>query len=208
MTQAWPAIAGRATLGQNGRMDEARLEAAEAPLVLSLDVGTSSCRSGLYGAGGRQVAGVGRQLTYAPTTTAEGGAELDADWLVEQVGQVLEAALDGARSAREAIRAVATCTFWHSLLGVDGTGRAITPIYLWMDARSRAEAEQLKRQLDERAVHARTGCVLHWSYWPAKLLWLSRTQPELFGRVRRWASFGEYLTRRLGGQDALSVSMA
>src|SRR5207248_3001585 len=50
--------------------------------------------------------------------------------------------------------------------------------------------------------------MLHWSYWPAKLLWLRQTQPELFKRVRRWISFGEFLVEQLTGQRAASVSMA
>jgi ABC-type multidrug transport system fused ATPase/permease subunit len=47
--------------------------------------------------------------------------------------------------------------------------------------------------------------VLHWSYWPAKLLWLSRSQPDTFGRARRWVSFGEYLALRLFGQAEAEV---
>jgi gluconokinase len=189
-------------------MSDVPLTQAEPPLVLALDVGTSSCRAGLYDARARRVAGIGPQVRYSPATTAEGGAELDADRLVEQVREVIEGAVAQAGNRLDAVKAVATCTFWHSLLGLDAEGRALTPIYLWMDARSRAEADELKRRLDERAVHARTGCVLHWSYWPAKLLWLSRTWPDLFRSVRRWVSFGEYLTLRLRGQDRLSVSMA
>jgi gluconokinase len=189
-------------------MKPVALSRAERPLVLALDVGTSSCRALLYDARARRVDGVGSQLTYEPRITADGGAEFDPDVLVEQVGQFVDAAVEQGGSALDGLAAVATSTFWHSLMGVDERGRAVTPLYLWMDARSRDAAEDLKRRLDERAVHARTGCVLHWTYWPAKLLWLSRTEPHRFGRVRRWLSFGEYLDLRLYGQAGVSVSMA
>ena len=33
---------------------------------------------------------------------------------------------------------------------------------------------------NEREIHARTGCVLHWTYWPAKLRWLRRTSPDVY----------------------------
>ena len=49
---------------------------------------------------------------------------------------------------------------------------------------------------------------MHWSYWPAKLLWLRQTQPDLFERVKRWVSFGEFLLEQLTGARGVSVSMA
>jgi gluconokinase len=184
------------------------LAQAESPLVLALDVGTSSCRGSVYDGGAHRVANLASQRVYAPVTTAEGGAELDADALVGNVVELIDDLMQQGGLALERVRAVATCTFWHSLLGLDQAGRPATPVYLWMDARSRSAMAQLKGQLDERAVHARTGCVFHWSYWPAKLVWLSESQASLFRTVRRWVSFGEYLVERLTGQTGVSVSMA
>ena len=106
------------------------------------------------------------------------------------------------------VTAVATATFWHCLLGLDERGRPITPVYSWADSRSAPHAAQLRDRLDERAIHARTGCRLHSSYWPAKLAWLRDTQPQTFDQVRTWVSPGEYIHRRLLGDAACSVSMA
>lgn len=179
-----------------------------APLVLALDVGTSSCRASVYDAEARRVPGVAAQIGYAPRVNEEGGAELDADYLLQQVAETIDRVMERAGATLARVEAVATSTFWHSLMGVDGEGRAATPVYLWMDARSRGAAESLKSRLDERAIHARTGCVLHWSYLPAKLLWLSQTWPDLFRRVRRWVSFGEYMMLRLFGRAVAGVCMA
>ena len=176
------------------------------PYVLAIDVGTSSTRAGLYGAAGGSRRAGHAQRKYAVATTPEGGAELDADVLVDIVCQAIDEVL--ARSGDARIAAVATCTFWHSLIGVDRQGRAITPVLVWLDARSRADAARLRAELDERRVHARTGCSLHWSYWPAKLAWLRRTRPEVFARAARWVSFGEYLHLRLLGDSGVSASMA
>lgn len=178
------------------------------PLVLALDVGTSSCRASLYDAEGRRLDVMGAQVLSEPRVTEEGGAELDADALVEKVAMTIDRVASQGAPLLAQVGAVATTTFWHSLLGLDGWGNAATPLHLWMDARSRWAAEDLKERLDEQAVHARTGCVLHWSYLPAKLLWLSRVAPELFRSVRRWVSFGEYLMLRLFGHTPISVSMA
>lgn len=178
------------------------------PFVLALDVGTSSCRASLYDAGGNRVPGATAQLTYSPRVTPDGGAELDPDHLVDLVAEAVDRVAGQVGPLFHEVRAVATSAFWCSLVGVDRQGRATTPLYLWMDARSRREAELLKRELDERAVHARTGCFLHWSFPPAKLLWLSRAAPDAFRAARVWMSFGEYLMLRLFGRTFASMSMA
>ncbi|HTD80123.1 MAG TPA: FGGY family carbohydrate kinase, partial [Chloroflexota bacterium] len=178
---------------------------AEQRSVLALDVGTSSCRASLYDLMARPVEAAAAQITYAPHVTAEGGAELDPNVLFEQVCATIGRVL---ADKQPRVVAVGTSTFWHSLVGVDASGQPLTPVYLWLDARSRGEVPSLRRVLEERAVHARTGCVLHWSYWPAKLSWLRRTQPEVFDKVHRWVSFGELLLERLTGQAQVSTSMA
>jgi len=174
--------------------------------VLALDVGTSSCRASLYDLQGRPVAGRASRIPYTPHVTPDGGGELDPHLLLDQVCAAIERVL--AQDPLEEIVAVATDTFWHSLIGVDDAGEPVTPVFLWLDARSRGEVAGLRQRLDEQAVHARTGCVLHWTYWPAKLSWLRRTRPDVFKRAQRWMSFGELLLEHLTGEPRLSLSMA
>jgi len=181
--------------------------------VLALDVGTSSSRASLYDAAGERIPEVEAQIAYAPRTTADGGAELDPEALFEDLARAIDQVVAGSRAVRQGeargrVIAVSASTFWHSLMGVDADGRALTPIYLWMDARSRDDAVALQHAFDQQAVHDRTGCLLHWSYWPAKLRWLRRTHPEVWGQVKRWMSFAEYAHQRLTGQATISVSMA
>jgi gluconokinase len=75
------------------------------------------------------------------------------------------------------------------------------------DTRSQPQVVLLRKQFDPAQVRARTGCILHTSYWPAKLLWLKQNRPDEFGRTVRWVSFGEYLLNRLHSYGAESVSM-
>ena len=166
-------------------------------MIVVLDVGSSSLRSSLWALDGSPL-GERARIEQAGT------GELEADPLFERVCSVLDrAAGDGGDVA-----AVATSTFWHCLLGLDERGRPITPVYSWADARSAPYAAQLRDKLDEAAIHARTGCRLHSSYWPAKLAWLRDTQRETFDAVRAWVSPGEYVQRRLQGGGSPSVSMA
>jgi len=58
-------------------------------------------------------------------------------------------------------------------------------------------------------VHARTGCQIHTSYWPAKLAWLAQEQPDVFGSATRFVSFCDYLYEQLLGREvATGISIA
>src|ERR687886_1771285 len=175
------------------------------PLILTLDVGTSSLRTMLYDAQGSALPDAEVQITHGANVTPDGGVELDPEVLfanaVRAIDGILPRVLPG-----QTIAGVATCTLWHSVLGVDATGAAITPLYTWADTRASAAAAELRTRLDQDVVHARTGCFLHPSYLPARLLWLSRAQPATWRRAARWVSFGEDLHQRLLGKATCSLS--
>jgi gluconokinase len=171
--------------------------------VLVLDVGSSSVRSSLWDEQGNPE-GEAAQLEHRARAAPDGTAELDPEALLDLVARALDAAMEHAPE----VEAVAMSTFWHALLGLDEDGHPLTPIYSWADRRAAAAAARLRGELDEDAIHARTGCRLHSSYWPAKLAWLRESQPDLAERVHTWISPGEYVQRRLLGDATASISMA
>jgi gluconokinase len=178
-----------------------------APFIVALDVGTSSVRSSLFDAEGRQQEGFGTQLSYQIATTADGGVEVDPALLQRLCEECLTAIHAQMEKSGTKPAAVAFCTFWHSFLGVDKAGNPVTPIVHLFDTRSTKQVEELTLRLDARRVHARTGCRLHTSYWPAKLLWLQSERGQAFAAADRWMSFGEYLFLRLFGKATASTSM-
>jgi gluconokinase len=174
-------------------------------MVIALDVGTSSARASAWDEEGRRLAGRFHREPYEPQTTADGGVEHDPARILAAVTTCIDAVLAGRHPE---VRGVGIATFWHGLLGFDGSGRPVTPVYMWADTRAAAEAALLRDALDARALHARTGCPVHASYWPAKLRWLARDRPAEVRRVARWGSFGEHLEQVLLGDARTSVSMA
>lgn len=178
-----------------------------APYIATLDVGTSSVRTLLFDRYGREVDGFGTQISYEVQTTSDGGVEMDADALAELVIKSLSVLHQQIAERGLKLSAVASCTFWHNVLGVSADGAPKTPVLHPFDVRSAQAAKELAARIDGRALHARTGCVLHPSYLPAKLLWLSEARPEAFRASRRWMSFGEYLFLKFFGKPRASVSM-
>ena len=176
--------------------------------VLSVDVGSSSVRAALHGADGSPIVGTDTKLDYEFEHDAEGAAVTDADALFDLVVRAIDGTLSGNAASDAEISAVAMSTFWHSLIGLNRDGRPTTPVITWADRRAADDARRLRESLDEGAVHRRTGAVLHSSYWPAKLAWVSRARPEVFERSERWVSPGDYFYARLFGAHAEGTSMA
>jgi gluconokinase len=180
----------------------------EPPYILALDIGTSSTRALLFDATGNTLPNVLAQRPYQLRITNEGEVSVDPDALVAVVSQTIDDALAMAGPLAQHIGAVAIDTFWHSIMGVDADNRPLTPLIIWEDTRPHHAAVELREQLDEKAIHARTGARFHASYWPAKLRWLATQEPDIFSRVAQWLSFGEYLYRHFLGRSVCSLSMA
>ena len=182
---------------------------AAPPFLLALDIGSSSVRAGLYDATGRRVLGTEARIARRFQVTPDGGAEADAEDLLADVAGVVDMSLARAAAVKlQEIEAVSVACFWHSLTGVSAEGEPLTPVFGWADMRAAREAQELRQRFDERATRARTGCRFHAGYWPAKLLWLRATRPDIAWPTTRWLSFADYLALRLFGAPATSVSMA
>lgn len=184
---------------------------AEPPLVLALDVGTTSVRGIVFDRRARDIRGLAASAETPLTTTTDGAATLDPQNLLDVTLDVIDTVLHDAKPGLRphmAVDAVAISTFWHSFLGIDKDRRPTTPLFLWADSRARQQMLDLRATLDQRAVHARTGCLLHWSYWPAKLKWIQETMPNEYARTKQWVSFGEFLQLHVLEQAVCGVSMA
>jgi gluconokinase len=181
-------------------------------LILVIDIGTSSVRTAFCDGKGNRLVKSTAQQHYKLKYTSDGGAELSPEILQKASQTALKKTLTFRRRDRRLrktrIMAIGSCGLWHSLIGIDRCGDCCTPIYTWADSRAREDAGRLRAMLPERKVHRRTGCMLHSSFWPAKLLWLRRTEPSVFRGVDQWMSPAEWLHQRLFGVSRLSISMA
>lgn len=181
---------------------------AEPPLILTVDIGSSSTRTLLFDREGREVLGSLARVEHSLRSTADGGVEDDAPAALERVATCIDQTLAQVGALATQIGAVALDSYVSNVLGVDAAGQPLTPIYLYADTRSSAAARELRARLDEQAILQRTGCPLHSSYLPARLYWLQLTQPAIVRQVARWFSLGEYLFWHWFGHTQLSFSVA
>ena len=178
------------------------------PLILALDIGTSSVRAALYDSDAKPLRGGSVKIEHSLHVTADGGSEIDADEAFAQVVAAIDAVLEKTSKLDRPIGFVAASSFWHSLVGIDADGRPTTKVLGWADTRSRKYTDILRKRFDETETHNRTGARFHSSFWPAKLSWIRKEWPEAFTKTERWLSLCDYIALKLFGEAVTSVSMA
>ncbi len=181
---------------------------AEQPFVLSIDIGTSAVRAAIFDRLGRAIGSMDAREPLEIQTTTDGASEVDADLVLERTWKCIDAVTEQAAFLSKKIAAVASCTFVGNILGVNSSNEAITPLTTYADTRAYGEVAGLRAEFDESAIHDRTGCHFHPSYLPAYFRWIAKAKPDLFKKVWRWMSLGEYLELKLFGQSAVSYSVA
>jgi gluconokinase len=166
------------------------------PLIVTLDVGSSSVRALGFDAAGRALPGE-CQLDYEPDTTADGGVEADPERLLQLTAEALDGLLGTLGPRAGAVAAVAVSTFWHTVL--ESRRRASAHAVYPGPTRGARRPSRARDRVDE-GHHARTGCVLAPRICrrgsPG-----SRSTPA-FAASRCFLSFGEYLHLALR-RDAL-----
>jgi gluconokinase len=189
-------------------MSMVEFQQAEAPLIVSIDIGTSSIRAALFDSLGRAVKDLEARRPHEVRTDAQGASEADPDFLLDLIFQCLDQVMARVLPSHLPIGGVGVCSFVNNILGLDRNRRVVIPLTTYADTRAAAEVAGLKTDFDEEVTHERTGCHFHPSYLPARFRWLARSQPEKFRNVDRFVSIGEYLESKLFGDTAVSYSVA
>ena len=188
--------------------DPVSRDEARSPLVLAIDIGTSSTRTAIFDGRARPARGTVVRVPHALAVDAGGAATLDPDAVLAAVVSCVDTTLRRLGRHADTIAAIGTSALWHSLVGVDRRGSPTTDLFTWADNRARDSARTLAAKVDPNDFHRRTGCYLHSSYSAVKLHWLRETRPQAFRRAARWVSFPEYLSLRLAGTASASHAIA
>jgi gluconokinase len=175
-----------------------------APVVLGLDVGTTSTKAVAFTTDGRVVASSG--AGYPLLEPFPGHA-------VQRPDDVVDAVLESVRAVvtqlgGRPVAGLSLSTAMHSLLGLSPDDEPLTPIVTWADTRASEQAGRLRAAPGGLALHQRTGTPLHPMSPLPKLLWFHEQEPRLFPRVGHWVGLKEYLLLRLCGALVVDYSVA
>ncbi len=172
--------------------------------LLGVDVGTTSCKAGLFDTAGT-ILGLASQLT--PTrTTPEGTAYYDPQELYQTVCAAVQQVI--ADVAPDDIAAMGISSMAETGMLIDARSGDPRSMFIpWFDNQAAGYATFLAQQDDPVERFCKTGIHPSPKISLAKLLWLRADNPGAFnGAV--WLSTADYIAYRLTGQMATDHSLA
>ncbi len=170
-------------------------------LVLGVDIGTASSKAVLADLDGTIVAEASRP--HSMSLPRPGWAEADAEgvWW-DDVAALCQELLP--KAAGRDVAAVCVSGVGPCLLLCDEQVVPLRPAILYgIDMRATAEIAELTERYGAQAILERGGTPLSTQAVGPKALWVSRHEPEVWERARRWYSCSSFIVARLTGEYVL-----
>lgn len=171
-------------------------------VLVGVDVGTGSAKAAAYDLSGQVIA----EFTsgYGLSRPLAGWVEQDAGDYWRAVCASLRGVSTLVRAAGSRIVAVGTCGQTPTLVLVDRAGDPVRPAITWQDTRATLEAAELRSRVSDEDLHRMLGMALPMeaTYPPARLLWLSRREPEVVKRTAHVLQPKDFVNLRLTGEAA------
>ncbi len=144
----------------------------DGPMILAVDIGTSSARALLFDQQATPVAEARHR--YPMAFPQPGWSEQDPERVVQAVigamGDLVREIPSGSR-----LDGVVFSSQMYSVLAVDDGGKPITKSLLWSDIRATGSARLLHQREESKNLHRITGCPIQAIYPLSKIFWLRKT---------------------------------
>lgn len=175
-------------------------------MFIGLDIGTTSTKAFIYDPEG-VIYGSG-EAGYALSVPLPGRAEQQPDDIIHAIIKALKIAMENANVQAGQIEAVGLSTAMHSIMAVDGDGKAITSLMTWADNRSVKQVQDLLGRGIANSLYAKTGTPIHPMSPLTKLIWMREEEPDVFQKASKFISIKEYIIHQLFGNYTVDISVA
>ena len=176
------------------------------PLLLGIDVGTSSVKAVLLDLRGNLCAVC--QAEYPLHHIRPAWVEQDPEDWWRATCQAIGEALGKVPHGAERVLGLAVSSQAPTLLPLDGAGRPLRPAMIWMDRRAEAESARLTELLGADEIHRITGNRPDEFYVAARLLWLHDHEPEVLKQTAKFVQVNGYINYRLTGRVGMDPAHA
>ncbi|WP_165822510.1 xylulokinase [Paenibacillus montanisoli] len=168
-----------------------------ARIILSLDIGSSSCKAVLFNEFGEELAS-GRGDYPLHHTGVPGEVEQHPEELWKGVRKAVSRLLRANINVSE-ISAISICSQMSSYFLVDKENRPLCNVISWMDHRALAEAEEMKSAYKPVDLFRLLGAELPVGpSWPIpKLHWLNRNSPSVVAKAKYCVQPKEWIIWKL-----------
>jgi len=181
----------------------AEIHGADGPAIIGVDIGSSSIKAVAFDAAGRKLAASSRPT---PMTRMATGGEYDPDTVFDTALAVLSE-VAGALDDRP-VAGIAATSIGESCVLIDSAGKAVAPAIAWFDRRTMGEAAEIANRVGTDRLFQLNGVGPEFSFTLAKLMWMRRHWPDVFGPARRVVLMADWIAYRLSGVAATDPTLA
>ena len=174
--------------------------------LLSLDVGTTSVKAGLFQPNGQCLASALQEYHLISNSAEE--AELDPETYWWAACKTTRAVLNQAKVSPLEVLGLSISSQGETTIILNEAGQPLRKALVWLDNRATKQAETLKAKLGD-VVYSRTGIPEIVPTWPAcKVLWIRENEPEIFKKIDKILLVQDYLIFRLTGRFVTDGSIS
>jgi xylulokinase len=175
------------------------------PLLVGLDMGSTSVKAVIYELNGRAVASASVPAVIHYPQPA--WAYYDPEELWSQAVHVLREATGKVDDPRR-IAGIAVASVGEAGVPIDAKGDPTYEFIAWFDRRTLKQQAWFEQTFGEDRCFEITGLSIAPIFSLCKLLWIRENQPEAWARTVRWLHVADYVAYRLSGGEATDWSLA
>jgi gluconokinase len=171
--------------------------------ILGADIGTSSSKALAFSVKGKILAQ--HQTPYSTAHPQPSFAEQDPDTIFQALISSIRTVV---RERKGQPLCVSLSAAMHSLMAVNRKGEASSPLIIWSDGRSQAQADALLASKEAWDIYRHTGTPVHPMSPLCKLLWWNDHPKYTSSKVSRFLGIKDYILSRLFGEYLIDYSLA
>lgn len=167
--------------------------------LLSIDVGTTSIKVGLFQPDGKLKTMSTQE--YSLLTPSSSMVELPAGVYWMALGKGIKDVLGKSEVPPESILALSLSSQAETLICVNKKGKVLRNAIVWLDTRAEEESARIAKNFLPELLYKTTGLPEMSPIWPApKILWLKEHEPDVFNQTLKFLIVKDYLIWKLTGE--------
>jgi len=174
--------------------------------LLGIDAGTTSFKAVLFDEEGKEVAASHKDYELIRPDHSIVEFCVEDYWIICKA--IIRDLFDKSQVVNQQIAALAISSQGETLICVDRQGSPLRNAIVWLDGRSKKQADIIRNHFGAKQVYDITGQPEIVATWPAtKIMWLKKHEKDVFAKTRKFLLLEDYLIYKLTGRYVAEKSL-
>lgn len=190
----------------NGFSSKVAMAKAEYPLILGLDLGTTSVKATLIDSNGLVLSE--NSEAYPTDSPRPGWHEQDPRMWWRKAQEVVRVLIEKAKVDKDCVSGICVSGQMHGMVLLDGYGEVLRPAIIWSDGRSREQCLQIEAEIGIKKLIEISGNRASTGFAAASFLWVRQNEPVVAYSARKLLLPKDYVRMMLTGDVCTDFSDA